>query len=383
MVNRSEEALKEKKERFHKIDQMMEHLNLDAILFTSTSQISYQMLVKYLTDMPLTTRRFFVFKEPGKEPELFMPMAGDKNKVFNRSWIETEHLNLGNMLNTVVSFIGKMSQEKPKIGWAMVSEIPHEIYMALQGTKAEFVDITREFTLLRSNKSEYERKLSILSSDLAVGSFEDLIRRMKVGMTEYELIGGAIGYLAERGAGDMLILGQSKKPFASIKSPVNVKLNPDDIFVYSAEFGGPGGYWTQLIRPVFMDRNSHRDAYDIWKIALEAEQAAAEVIRPGNQVQDIHFAIQKTIEKNGLRMNYWAGHGMGCDLGDGVDICPGNDMPIVPNMVLTLQPSIESDTNSLLYGNTFLSTESGEPINMTGKYMESPYYEDLYSQICG
>ena len=72
---------------------------------------------------------------------------------------------------------------------------------------------------------------------------------------------------------------------------------------------------------------------------------------------------------------------MGCDLGDGVDISPENNMEIVPNMVLTLQPSVESSTNSLLYGNTYLTREHGDPINLTGKYMDSPFFDDLCSII--
>ena len=377
----SEEVLHEKEIRLKKIDKMMADLGLDAILCTSTSQMSYQVHVKYIAKMTLQTRRAFVFKEIDKEPALFLPMSVSKDTFYNRSWIEKENLYLGNMLPNVLACIEKLPQQKPRIGWATPDEIPHDIYNVLTGTKAEFVDITKEFTIVRANKSEYEIKMTQLSSDLAVASFEDLIRRIEVGKTEIELLGGAIGFLAEHGAEEQLLLAQSKKPFSFIKMPQDVPLTETDIFVYSAEFGGPGGYWTQLIRPIFMDKKTHLDAYEIWKAVLEAEQAAVDVMHPGNRVCDIHFAIEAVINKYGMRMSYWAGHGMGADLGDGVDIGPENNMIIVPNMVLTLQPSIDSDTNSILYGNTFLSRETGEAINLTGKYMDTPYYEDLYNMI--
>ena len=377
MLTLSEEVLREKEARLHKIDKMMSDLGLDAILFTSTSQMSYKVNIKYVANCSLRTRRAFVLKELGREPSLFLPMAGDRETYYNTSWVQTENLYLGNMLPTVVAAVDKLPQQKPRVGWATPGEIPYDIYLALTGTKAEFTDITREFTMLRASKSEYEVALTKLTSDLAVASFEDLVRRIAPGKTEYELVGGAVGFLAERGAEDMLILAQSKKPFASIKAPVNTPLNETDIFVYSAEFAGPGGYWTQLIRPVFMDRGAHPDAFDIWKVALEAERAAVDVMYPGNRVCDIHFAIESVIKKHGMKMSYWAGHGMGSDLGDGVDIGPENDMPIVPNMVLTLQPSVESSTNSLLYGNTFLSMEKGAAFNLTGKHMDTPYFDEL------
>jgi len=373
--------LKEKEIRMAKIDKMMVSRGLDAVLFTSPAQQAYQAHVKYAAGVPLTTRRAFFFKEIGKEPAFFLPMAGDRKTYPNKSWIETENLYLGNMLPTVVGFVGKLAKDKPRIGWATPGEIPYEIYAALTGTKAEFVDITDDYTILRSNKSGFEIKLTKQTSDLAVESFEDLIRRIKPGMTEWQLIGGAMGFLSERGAEELLVLGQSKKPFATIHRPTDIQLSPTDIFVFSVEIAGPGGYWTQLIRPVFMDRFSHPDAYEIWQVALEAEAAAADAARPGNRVCDVHNAVDSVIKRHGMNMNYWAGHGMGSDLGDGVDIAPENTMEIVPNMVLTLQPSVESKTNSLLYGNTFLTAENGDAVNLTGKYMESPYYEDLFSEV--
>ena len=379
----NENRMIEKEQRLKKIDKMMAEQGLDAVLFCSTAQPAFKVLVKYVTAAPLSTRRAFVFKEYGKEPDVFFQMAVDKKSYVNPSWIDIDNVHLGNMLPAVLGFIDRLPSPKPRIGWANLEEMPHGVYMTLTGSKAEFVDITKEFVKLRSNKSEYEIALTKLASDLAVGSFEEIIRTIGVGKTERELIGGAIGYLAQRGAEDLLILTQSKKPFAFIKAPKDVPVGETDIFVYSAEFAGPGGYWTQLIRPVFMDKKSHPDAYDVWQVALEAERAAAEVIRPGNLLCDIHNAIEAVIKKNGMEMSYWAGHGMGCDLGDDVVIGAEIKMEIEPNMVLTLQPSVESPTNSLLYGNTFLSVENGDPINLTGKYMDSPYYEDLYDIICG
>jgi Xaa-Pro aminopeptidase len=280
MVISKDELFREKEQRMRKIDNMMSGLGLDAILFTSTAQQAYQVHVKYVANARLSTRRAFVFKEPGKEPALMLPMSGDKYTYPNKSWVDTESLHLGNMLPTVLGFIEKLPQKRPVIGWAAPGDIPHEIYSALTGTKAEFVDITNDFTVLRANKSEYEIALTKLASDLSVESFEDLIRRIEPGKTEWELIGGAVGFLSERGAEELLILTRSKKPFAVIGRPSDATLGGTDIFVYSAEFAGPGGYWTQIIRPVFMDKKTHPDAYDIWKVALEAEVAAADAARP-------------------------------------------------------------------------------------------------------
>lgn len=377
----TEEILKEKETRLKKIDQMMLDLKLDAVLFTSTAHQAEQVNVKYAAKLSLSGRRVFLLKEVGKEPELFLSMAVDRKVYNNKSWVTTENLYLGNMIPTVLEHIEKLPQKKPRIGWATPDTIPHNIYDALISTKAEFVDVTKEYTAVRASKSPYEIKLTQITVDLAVASFEDLVLRIKPGMTELQLIGGAIGFLSERGAEDLLILGASKKPFATIKRPDDTKLTETDIFTYSAEFAGPGGYWVQIIRPIFMDRNAHPDGYETYQVAKEAEAAAMAVMRPGYKISDIHYAVESVIKKHNMRMSYWAGHGMGSDLGDGLDIVPDNDMPIVPNMILVVQPSVESATNSTLYGNTFLTVENGDPINITGKYLDTPYYDDLYAEI--
>ena len=71
---------------------------------------------------------------------------------------------------------------------------------------------------------------------------------------------------------------------------------------------------------------------------------------------------------------------MGADLGDGIDIGASNDMEIVPNMIFTLHPSVVSDTDGLLFGNTFVSTE-GEAICLTPQYQDSLFIDDLRKVI--
>ncbi len=48
-------------------------------------------------------------------------------------------------------------------------------------------------------------------------------------------------------------------------------------------------------------------------------------------------AAEQVVAESGCKTGIWAGHGMGTELDDGVDIGVPNHMKIVPNMVLTLQ----------------------------------------------
>ena len=71
---------------------------------------------------------------------------------------------------------------------------------------------------------------------------------------------------------------------------------------------------------------------------------------------------------------------MGADLGDGIDIGAPNKMELVPNMVLTLHPSVVGKNDGLLYGNTYIVTENGA-VNLTPDYYSNCYLEDLLDEL--
>ena len=151
----------------------------------------------------------------------------------------------------------------------------------------------------------------------------------------------------------------------------------DDLFVFSVEIAGVYGYWTQIIRPIFLSRGSHREAYEVLCQVKEAIQAGVEKFRPGNLICDVDEAINKVAQKYGLSKGVWAGHSMGIDLGDGYNIGESNKMEIVPNMILTFHPSLlDKNGEGVLYADTYVSTEGGARC-LTDKYRESPYWEDL------
>jgi hypothetical protein len=55
-------------------------------------------------------------------------------------------------------------------------------------------------------------------------------------------------------------------------------------------------------------------------------------------------------------------------------------MEIVPNMILTLHPSVQSDRDGLLYGNTWVATE-GKPENLTPDYADCCHIDELRALI--
>jgi len=371
-----EEIRTEYRRRVTLVQELMEQNGLDAVLFSSTAQQANQLCVKFFSSYMLSTRRAFIFCARGGEPYLIVPTAGQAFHAQRITWLPWDHVLYGNMMAIVLEKL----QGHSRVGWYLPQELPYDIYTQLQGTGIDFVDVTEKLTLARAQKSPYEIELTRIASRIAGDSFAHVVRILEPGMTEQELIGAAEGYLRSHGAEDSLVLTRSQKPHAFITRAKAVPIHPEGVFVYSAEIAGPGGYWTQMVRPVFMTRDAHPEAQHILEVGKKAEAAGLTVLRPGYRICDVSNIIEKVVKENGLNTGVWSGHGMGPDLGDAVDIGASNTMEIVPNMIITLHPSIVSDNDGLLYGNTFLTTES-DPICLTPYFLDSPYLEDLKEQI--
>lgn len=361
------------------VQDLMKENGLDAVLFSSTAQQGTQLCVKFFSNYMLNTRRSYIFCALGGEPYLIVPTVGQQFHARAISWLPEDHVVSGDMM----SIIKRLLDGHKVVGWYQPEELPSGVYQELTGLGIRYVDVTQKLTEARANKSQYEVELTKSASKLAADSFQAILKILRPGVTEEDLIGAAEGYLRANGASDSLVLTRSQKPHSFISRAQPVPIAEDGLFLYSAEVAGRGGYWTQMVRPVFMRRDAQPEAQAILKVSKAAEAAGVALLRPGYRISDVCMAIEDVVVQNGLKTGVWCGHGMGPDLGDAVDIGSSNRMEIVPNMVITLHPSIVSEADGLLYGNTFLTTE-GDPINLTDYYNTSPFLEDLLQEagIC-
>lgn len=375
-----DKKIAERDRRIALFNQLMEEQKLDGLVFTSIAQQANQMAVKYATNYPLTTRRDFAWMPKGGMVTLIVPTVGQQFHARAMSWLPEENVVCGDMVAGVKGFISSLHGSKPRVGLYEAAQVPVSIYRELESSGAEFIDITERLTELRAPKSEYELDLLRNASRIAVESFEWVLGNLRPGVTEQELIGAAEGFLRAHGCEDSLVLTRSEKPHTFIARPKNVPVREDGMFVYSCEVAGPGGYWTQLVRPVFMKRGCESEAYEVLQVIHEALAAAEELLRPGYRICDVDEAIANVVKKRGCSAGVWSGHGMGADLGDGIDIGAPNKMELVPNMVLTLHPSVVGKNDGLLYGNTYIVTENGA-VNLTPDYYSNCYLEDLLDEL--
>lgn len=366
----------ERDRRVALLDKLMVDTRVDALVLTSTAQQAYQIATKYVSGYQLTTRRDFVFMKPGEMPRLIIPTVGQQFHARRLSWLPDENIYCGPMVETVCGWIRELGLTKPRVGMYATAELPVPIQQAILDAGAEIVDITDAYTKARQPKSEFEVELTREATRIAVESFEHVVKMIEVGATERQMVGAGEGYLRAHGAEDSLVLVRSQHPHSFICRPTDYRMERDTATIYSAEVAGPFGYWTQVLRPIFFSKGCQPEVRHILEVIKEAEAAGAEAMKIGNTVADVAKAVEKVVAQNGCKTGVWSGHGMGHDLGDGVDIGNMNEMEIVPNMVLTLHPSVLSDKDGFLFGNTWLATPDGAEL-LSPQYYNTHELEEL------
>ena len=377
-MNRTREMhVAERERRLALLNKLMEEEKLDAIVVHGNGAMAYQADMKFMTDLETPCGHIYAIMLKGEQP---VAVYGRPDSAFHArrgTFLEPENVVIApDMVGYICDKINSLPG-KPRVGVPMLEEYPKFFTDALLATKAEIVDIYDAFVTAKAPKAPYEMQLIQEASDLSIKSFEEVIKFIEPGKTEKEVIGFAEGYLRANGAEDLLILMRGEYPHPFINRPTFRKITAEDVFVFSVEIAGQYGYWTQIIRPIFMSKQSFKETYDVLCQVKEAINAGVEKFVPGNRICDISEAITKVAKKYELSEGIWAGHSMGIDLGDGYNIGMPNKMEIVPDMILTFHPSLlNKNGEGVLYADTYAST-AGAARCLTAKYQDTPYLEDL------
>ena len=101
------------------------------------------------------------------------------------------------------------------------------------------------------------------------------------------------------------------------------------------------GYFTDCTR-TFHFGKPDSEFEKIHAIVLEAHLAAEAQSKPGNTLSDVDFAARSVIEKHGYGeyFTHRTGHGLGIDVHECISVNKGENVPIEPGMVYSIEPGI-------------------------------------------
>jgi len=110
---------------------------------------------------------------------------------------------------------------------------------------------------------------------------------------------------------------------------------------------------------------------DVYKVALESQQAALDALRPGVTAESVHAAYAKVIQGAGYEYPFRCGRATGFSFLEKPQLVTGDKTILQPGMVLAVDGSVSVETFRAQVGDSFIITENGyEPVTHHPKELD-------------
>ena len=330
----------------------MTRQELDALLVTSETNVEY--LSGFTTQFAWNTPSrpwYFVLPRTGRAVAI-IPEIGLSNWQ-STSWVEDVMTwpsprpeNEG--LDLLKAAIGGLRKRYGAIGVELGPEsrlgMPAADFLRLRRmirpiSMRDGSTLMRELRLVKS-KAEVARIRHICA--IAADTFDALPGFFQAGDTESELV--------RKFQADILLRGADKTPYTAIGSgrggytsiiagPTSRRLRSGDVFLIDTG-SKYGGYFCDFDRNYSVGKVSAEVAR-VHDLLYRATEAGIDAVRPGNTAADVFTAQARVLENAGMKLGNVGrfGHGLGKILTEPPSNKPGDLTPLVPGMVLTVEPN--------------------------------------------
>ncbi len=197
---------------------------------------------------------------------------------------------------------------------------------------------------LRKVKDDHEVGLIRKSAAIAEEAFTATREAIEAGQTENYLAGLLVFELRGRGASDAsfpVIVAAGANSSLPHYRPGEALVRDDQplLFDWGAIYQG---YCSDITRTLMLGRVNGK-IKQIYKIVLEAQEAAIAFLRPGVTTQQADRVARDVIDKAGYKDQF--GHGLGHGIGREIHELPtlrrtGGDEELQPGMMVTVEPGI-------------------------------------------
>ncbi|MCD6578519.1 aminopeptidase P family protein [bacterium] len=328
---------KEKERRYKIVREIMEREGIDVILAGGNEK--NEGYVRYFWGENYTTKFLFtqvLFPREG-EPILFVAHKEICVPFGKETWIKDTRGTWGSSA-PIIDAIKEKGYEFSTIG-ITPNFLPAGIYIDLKKEfpKANFVDAEKFLLEPRLTLSEEEIKLSAISAKIADQCYLAVKRKMKPGITEFEIRAIVEETTGREGGEDHFT------PCHSGPSPIlpwikatnkPIKKGECCLLEITPKYKG---YWTQLCRLISFGK-IRTDVKEVAELLINSQQNGVKKLKPGNTVADVCTAMEDTLAEAGFKPAMRFGHFMGGDLSE-MTITRENDMKLKEGMVMVLHPS--------------------------------------------
>jgi len=357
--------LEERDRRYRLIRGKMAAGGLDALIVVSNSQINQKGFVKYLTNYRHMLYNLVVIFPYEGEAKLLVPSPVQKYWAGILSWIKEIEEQLPSLNEALSRNLKNMGLLKGRLGLINDRTMQADTYLSLIKSfpEASMGDATSIIEETRMIKSRGEQELVRKSAALGDLSFKVLSEILRPGITEREIIGQVDGKLVAGGAEDIFHLFSSRPgnlfPFA----PSDRAIEKGDIVILNTELSGPGGYWVQMVRTLFVGRPKiHIER--MYDTLMEIRSRLGDHLRPGIKASEVAAWVRNEIVNSGFDLGVHFGHCLGLDVVERPLVHVNDETPLRPGMVITVHPQLVSrDKEATVWlADTYLITEDNAEV---------------------
>ena len=360
---------------------LMEERGVDGVVATSHDNVYYSSGSDIMT-ITMLKRLAAVFLPLDGEPVLGVH-ANEEVTARESTWIGDVRVYEGGEWEPLVPirFVADVLREKglgdARIGVELL-DVPGLCLDHLRELipSAELVDCGPIFDRLRAVKSPGELKLLSEANMATAKAITVAFEMARPGDTEREVARDMIDLTLEYGGDQVafMALGAGGNIFETHHVPGDYRIKQGDML--HVDFGCYfEGYLSDISRMAVVGEPDETQlrAYDI---AVRAERAAAEAMRTGATVMDVHKAVEGFYEAEGFRYGRaFIGHGLGIGCHEAPFLGPSHgDWMLEPGMFFQVEPS-------LTIGHARVHTEDSFMITKGGAANVSEYRDTAELQI--
>jgi len=357
--------------RTARAQKMMAEEKLDAIFLTTEPNVRYfSGFFTQFWESP--TRPWFLIVPAAGKPIAVIPEIGASGMAGTwiddiRTWASPNPADDG--VSLVADTLNNLPRRHGRIGATLGIEshlrMPYNNFMALSARLkgAEFVDIAACIHRLRAVKSTAEIEKIRKACDIAHQGFVNIPNHASIGRTERDICKQMRIDMINAGADSVkyLICGSGPDGYDSIiMGPTDRRLNRGDVLII--DVGAVyDGYFSDFDRNFAFGRPSDA-TLNAYAAVYKATDAGFEAARPGATTTDVYTAMWSVMEAAGALGNDVGrlGHGLGIELTEWPSNTATDNTPLVPGMVITLEPGMMyAPGKSMVHEENLVITEDG------------------------
>jgi Xaa-Pro aminopeptidase len=233
----------------------------------------------------------------------------------------------------------------------------------LHGLGAETLDVTGEVDLVKAIKSPEEQALIEHTARMQDAVLARLCEFIRPGLHDFEVAAYAQYIGQTLGSEQGIFIGSSapagRPAVFRPRSQQGRTLAKGDVLTLLIENNGPGGYYTELLRPIVLGQAS-AEYRETWAFLLEAQRFTLEQLQPGRSCQEIFAQYNAFLARHGQppeqRLHC---HGQGYDMVERPLIRNDEPMSIRPGMNIVVHPAVKTASVFMTLVDNYLIGEHG------------------------